>query len=114
MVCSGLQNGSLFLPVASRNNIYAARVPVMSMRRKIEWVDRQPDGQKRKVRVTFPGAGRMRWQVKASGADDWCYEITPSRDDLQMLEDRLDALYRRRRVPYKYVELAQQARRRLP
>ena len=79
----------------------------MSGRRKIGWVDKLDDGVRRDIRVTFPGSGKIKWQFKRSDAEGWDYDTPPTREDWQMLEQKIEAHYRRRRLPLKYLELVQ-------
>ncbi len=80
------------------------------MKRDIEWVEKLEGGIKRKVRVRFPGHGKITWQFKRSDEDLWDYDSSPSADDWSHLEDKIDALYHRRRAPYKDLQLVQQLR----
>jgi len=75
------------------------------MKRDIEWVEKQEDGIKRKVRVRFPGHGKIKWQFKRTDQDQWAYDALPSSNDWAVLEEKIDALYQRRRAPYKDLEL---------
>ncbi|NCC52401.1 MAG: hypothetical protein EOM20_14445 [Spartobacteria bacterium] len=74
-------------------------------RRKLGWVDKLEDGVRREVRVTFPGPGIIKWQFKRSDEERWDYDTPPSPEDWAFLEERVEAHYRRRRLPLKYVEL---------
>jgi hypothetical protein len=74
-------------------------------KRDIEWVEKLEGGIKRKVRVKFPGHGRITWQFKCSDQEQWDYDTPPSADDWSRLEEKVDALYHRRRAPYKDLEL---------
>jgi len=81
------------------------------MKRDIEWVEKVEGGIKRMVRVKFPGNGRIKWQFKRSDEEQWDYDSPPSDDDWMTLEEKIDALYQRRRAPYKDLQLVQQLRK---
>jgi hypothetical protein len=77
----------------------------------IEWVERLEDRVKRKVRITFIGHNKIKWQFKRSDEEFWDYDTPPSSDDWDTLEEKMDALYNRRRQPYKHVELVRALRK---
>ena len=81
------------------------------MKRDIEWIEKLEGGVKRKVRITFPGKGKVKWQFKSSDKQRWDYDSPPTLDDWDTLEDRLEAGYNRRRVPYETLELVRRLRR---
>ncbi len=51
------------------------------MKADIEWVEKLGDGVKRKVRITFLGKGRMKWQTKRSDEEFWDYDTRHSSED---------------------------------
>jgi hypothetical protein len=71
----------------------------------IEWVEKIANGVKRKVRITFIGQKKIKWQYKRSDEAFWDYDTPPTPADWDMLEERVAAHYNRRRTPYKHVEL---------
>lgn len=75
------------------------------MKADLEWVEKLENRIKRKVRITFIGHDRIKWQFKRSDEDFWDYDTPPTTDDWEMLEEKIEALYNRRRTPYKHVEL---------
>ena len=75
------------------------------MKADIEWVEKLDDGIKRKIRITFLGKGRMKWQTKRSDEERWDYDTPPTSDDWKTLEEKVEALYNRRRTPFKNLEL---------
>jgi hypothetical protein len=77
----------------------------------IEWVEQLDDGVKRKIRITFLGKGKMKWQTKRSDEEFWDYDTPPSSEDWNNLSDKIDALYNRRRTPFKNVELVRKLRK---
>lgn len=81
------------------------------MKRTIEWVEKVEGGIKRKVRVGFPGHGKVKWQFKRSDEEQWDYDSPPTAEDWSMLEEKVDALYHRRRAPYDVLQLVQQLSR---
>lgn len=81
------------------------------MKRDIEWVEKLDGGVKRKVRVKFPGHGKVNWQFKRSDEELWDYDTPPTEEDWASLEEKIDALYHRRRAPYKDLQLVQQLRK---
>jgi len=74
----------------------------------IEWTEKLENRVKRKVRITFMGHDKIKWQFKRSDEDFWDYDTLPTAADWATLEEKADALYHRRRLPYKRVELVQQ------
>ncbi len=81
------------------------------MKADIEWVDRLDDGVKRKVRITFLGKGKMKWQTKRSDEERWDYDTPPSPEDWDALEGKMESLYNRRRMSFKNVELVRKLRK---
>jgi hypothetical protein len=77
----------------------------------IEWVEKLGDGIKRKIRITFLGKGRMKWQTKRSDEEMWDYDTPPSADDWNALEEKMEALYNRRRESYKNLELVRKLKK---
>lgn len=75
------------------------------MNADLEWVEKLENRIKRKVRITFVGHDRIKWQFKQSNEDMWDYNTPPTPEDWDTLEAKIDALYNRRRAPYKHVEL---------
>lgn len=81
------------------------------MRADIEWVERLEDGIKRKVRITFLGKGKMKWQTKRSDEEMWDYDTPPSPEDWNALEEKVESLYNRRRESFKNLELVRHLRK---
>ena len=81
------------------------------MKRDIEWIEKLQDGVKRTVRYKCPGNGKIKWQFKRANEELWDYDTPPSDEDWASLEEKMDALYNRRRAPYKDLQLVQQLRR---
>ncbi len=77
------------------------------MKADIEWVEKLENRIKRKVRITFTGHDKIKWQFKRSDEEFWDYDTPPSAEDWETLSEKIDALYNRRRQPYKHVELVQ-------
>ena len=77
------------------------------MKADLEWTEKLEDRVKRKVRITFHGHDQIKWQFKRSDEEFWDYDTPPSREDWETLEEKIDALYNRRRQPYKHLELVQ-------
>jgi len=77
----------------------------------IEWVEKLGDGVKRKIRITFLGKGKMKWQTKRSDEEMWDYDTPPSSREWDTLEQKVEALYNRRRTPFKNLELVRQLRK---
>ena len=75
------------------------------MKADLEWVEKLENRIKRKVRITFCGHDRIKWQFKRSDEDFWDYDTPPTAEDWETLEMKIDALYHRRRSPYKHLEL---------
>ena len=81
------------------------------MKADIEWVERFDDGIKRKVRITFLGKGKMKWQTKRSDEEMWDYDTPPTSEDWNHLEAKMESLYNRRRESFKNVELVRKLRK---
>lgn len=81
------------------------------MRADIEWVEKLDGGVKRKIRITFLGKGKMKWQTKRSGEEFWDYDTPPSSDDWNNLEEKVEALYNRRRESFKNLELVRKLKK---
>jgi hypothetical protein len=77
----------------------------------IEWIERLDNGLKRKIRITFLGKGKMKWQTKRSDEEYWDYDTPPSSADWDTLQDKMDSLYNRRRESFKNVELVRKLRK---
>jgi len=77
----------------------------------LEWVEKLENRVKRTVRITFEGHDKIKWQFKRSDEEFWDYDTPPSADDWEALEEKIDALYHRRRQPYKHVELVKKLRK---
>ena len=81
------------------------------MKADLEWVERLENRVKRTVRITFVGHDRIKWQFKRSDEDFWDYDIPPTGEDWEALEMKIDALYHRRRSPYKHLELVRKLKK---
>ncbi len=81
------------------------------MKADIEWVEKLDDGVKRKVRITFLGKGKMKWQTKRSDEEFWDYDTPPSSEDWNHLEEKTASLYNRRRESFKNLELVRHLRK---
>jgi len=77
----------------------------------IEWVEKLEGGVKRKIRITFLGKSRMKWQTKRSDEEFWDYDTPPTSDDWNTLEEKMGALYNRRRTPFKNLELVKKLKK---
>ena len=81
------------------------------MKADIEWVEKLEGGVKRKIRITFLGKGRMKWQTKRSDEEYWDYDTPPSATDWNHLEEKTESLYNRRRESFKNLELVRKLRK---
>ena len=81
------------------------------MKRDIEWIEKREDGIRRKVRVRFPGQGKIKWQFKCSDEEHWDYDTAPSGEDWANLEEKVEALYNRRRAAFRDLQLVRQLRK---
>ena len=81
------------------------------MKADMEWVEKLDGGVKRKIRITFLGKGKMKWQTKRSDEEMWDYKTPPSSEDWNTLEAKVEALYNRRRTPFKNLELVRQLKK---
>lgn len=77
------------------------------MKRDIEWKEKLDDGIKRTVRISI-GNGKIKWRFKRSDEERWDYDTPPSPEDWQALDDKIHALYNRRRAALKDVELVKE------
>lgn len=59
------------------------------MKKPISWTERDEDGVKREVRVEV-AAGSIKWQSKRADETAWNYEVEPSEDDWDTLEEILE------------------------
>ena len=80
------------------------------MKADIEWVEKT-DGIKRKIRITFIGHGKVKWQFKRSDEEMWNYDTPPSASDWDTLEEKMEALYNRRRASFKNLELVRKLKK---
>lgn len=81
------------------------------MKADIEWVEKLGGGVKRKIRITFLGHGKIKWQFKRSDEEAWDYDTPATPGDWNTLEEKVEALYNRRRLPYKHIELVRQLKK---
>ena len=81
------------------------------MKADIEWIEKLDDGVKRKIRITFLGKGKMKWQTKRSDEEMWDYDTPPSPEDWNHLEEKVGSLYNRRRIPFKNLELVRKLKK---
>ncbi len=80
------------------------------MKRDIEWKEKLDGGVKRIVRVKFPGGGQIKWQFKRSDEEQWDYDSPATPEEWELLEDKIDALYHRRRAALRDWELVKKLR----
>ena len=80
------------------------------MRRPVSWVEREEDGVKVEIRVTFQDARHIRWQFQRADAARWEYDRAPTADQWQTLERKVEDRYRRRAAAYKDIEQVRRAR----
>ena len=64
------------------------------MRRPIGWVDKDDEGGRREVRVSFH-ADKVKWQFLPAGSDKWDYDTPPTEALWQELEVKLQQLIQR-------------------
>jgi len=81
-----------------------------AMRRLLCWTDKQDDGVKREVRVSFHGAG-LRWQWKRADEPAWVYDPVPAPADWDMLEKLARNWYQRARLPREHLDRTSRLRR---
>jgi len=75
------------------------------MKRNIEWKEKTEDGVRRTVRVLFPGQGKVKWLFKCSDKGHWDYDLEPTPEDWETLEEKVDKLYQRNRCAFRDLEL---------
>jgi hypothetical protein len=81
------------------------------MKRNIEWKEKTEDGVKRTVRICFPGQGKVKWQFKRADEERWDYDTPPTSEDWKNLEEKVDALYNRRRAALRDRDLIRALRK---
>jgi hypothetical protein len=77
----------------------------------LEWTEKLDGGIKQKVRITFVGRSGIKWQFLRSDAERWDYDSPPTPENWETLEQNHEALYTRRRLPLKRLELARKLRK---
>ena len=75
------------------------------MKAHIEWVEKIDIKIKKKVRITFIGKKRIKWQFKQSDQEKWDYDSKPTIEDWNYLEVKASALYQRRRISFENLQL---------
>ncbi len=80
------------------------------MKRNIEWKEKTGDGVKRTVRIIFPGQGKVKWQFKRADEERWNYDLPPTPEDWKHLEEKVVALYNRRRAAFRDLKLVKALR----
>ena len=58
------------------------------MKRKISWTRRGEDGVKREVRVVVSRGG-IKWQFKRADEERWNYDLAPTEEEWDALEEIL-------------------------
>jgi len=81
------------------------------VKRDIEWIEKRDDGGRCRIRVKFPGNGKVKWQFKRSDEERWDYTTPPTPEEWATLEEKMDALYNRRRAAYRDLELVRKLAR---
>jgi len=81
------------------------------MKRNIEWKEKTEDGVKRTVRVLFPGQGKVKWQFKRADEERWDYDTPATPEEWEMLEDKVEKLYQRKRCALRDRELVRALRK---
>ncbi len=77
------------------------------MRRMICWTERLSDGVKREVRVTFLPGEHIKWQYKRSDEERWDYNTPATKADWEVLLEKTEGFYNRRRATLKQLETVQ-------
>lgn len=75
------------------------------MRRPIGWIDKNWEGGKRQVRVSFRGE-TIKWQFLPAGEVVWDYDSKPTEENWQELEEKIENLCQRGYLYQKELELA--------
>ena len=81
------------------------------MKRDLEWKEKLEDGVKRTVRIKFLGQEKVKWQFKRSDEERWDYDTPPTSEDLEVLVEKVAALYQRRRAAFRDLELVKRMRK---
>ncbi|MDD2235629.1 MAG: hypothetical protein PHP44_02110 [Kiritimatiellae bacterium] len=81
------------------------------MRRMICWKERLSGGVKREVRVTFLPGEHLKWQYKRSDEERWDYDTPPTKADWDILLEKTQGFYNRRRATLKQLEAVQRLTR---
>lgn len=74
------------------------------MRRPIGWMEKMADGSKREVRVSFH-ADTIKWQFMPVETKIWEYDVEPSEELWQVLEEKLLQLIQRGHIFDRELEL---------
>ena len=81
------------------------------MKRDIEWIEKLEDGVKLTVRIAISMNKGIRWQFKRSDKESWDYDTPASSEDWLALEEKVAALYNRRRATHEELELVRAQRK---
>lgn len=81
------------------------------MKRDIEWKEQLDDGVKRTVRITLSQHAGINWRFKRSDEESWDYDTPASPEDWAALEDKVAALYNRRRATHQELEMVREQRK---
>lgn len=73
------------------------------MRRPVEWVERDTDGVRVRIRVTFLGTRSMFWERRRDDADHWTRGFTPTAEQWETLLLKVEHRYRRRAASWEDV-----------
>lgn len=81
------------------------------MKRDIEWIVKLEDGVKRTVRIAISMNKGIKWQFKRSDKLLWDYDTPASPEDWAQLEEKVAALYNRRRATHEELEMVRAQRK---
>ncbi len=81
------------------------------MKRDIEWIEKLDDGVKRTVRIAVSMNKGIKWQFKRSDEERWDYDTPASPEDWAALDEKVAALYNRRRATHEELEMVRSQRK---
>ncbi|NLG13445.1 MAG: hypothetical protein GX561_04475 [Lentisphaerae bacterium] len=76
-----------------------------AMRRPIAWVEKDEDGMKTQIRVSFRGEN-IKWQFLDPGETRWDYDRTPTEEQWEELDEKLANMLQRGYCCMAEIELA--------
>ncbi|MCX7818264.1 MAG: hypothetical protein N2652_03505 [Kiritimatiellae bacterium] len=73
------------------------------MRRPVEWVERNAEGVRVRIRVVFHGTRSISWQFRRDGDERWTRQMQPTAEQWEFLLRKVEDRYRRRAASWEDV-----------